>query len=285
MIALTKLWAYDVAMKMMKSTHMTLVEHFKLFIDELGTADPQDLTSGLYILSGCSINRLECQKMKIWADQIKFKYWGHTNIVFHSREIGRKENNFAIFNDVKIFKDFIMDLENFLLRSNFRMFFIVVNKNKAREVGWDKTKVYRDTTISLVRNFLLMLLTGNSKGDIIHESASVRKDIYMLDAFNHFLAKGLLELNISHKIIQEILTSVSFVTKRNHDIEEQVADLFAYGARLKYFHDSGNKAGIKGDYDKMICSLLGKKIFQVPSDAKIAKDKFFKEINPFLILP
>jgi len=64
--------------------------NYELFIDELGIASPNDYKSDLYILSGCSINKNERYKLKILIDQIKFKYWGHTNIIFHSREIGRK---------------------------------------------------------------------------------------------------------------------------------------------------------------------------------------------------
>jgi len=30
------------------------------------------------------------------------------------------------------------------------------------------------------------------------------------------------------------LTEVSFVTKKNFDVEEQLADILAYGLRLKY---------------------------------------------------
>jgi len=77
---------------------------YKLFIDELGTANIKDEKSGLYILAGCSINEIECQNIKILADQIKFKYWGHTNIVFHSRDIGRRKGNFKIFKNAKLFK-------------------------------------------------------------------------------------------------------------------------------------------------------------------------------------
>ncbi|MBU4375034.1 DUF3800 domain-containing protein [Patescibacteria group bacterium] len=94
----------------------------RLFIDELGTANPKDTNSSLYILAGCSVNEEERLKMKIWADQIKFKYWGHTNIVFHSREIGRKVNDFKILKDRKIFNDFLKDLGQFLEDAKFKMF-------------------------------------------------------------------------------------------------------------------------------------------------------------------
>src|SRR3989338_2148395 len=76
--------------------------------------------------------------LKIFSDQIKFKYWGRTDVVFHSREIGRKEGDFTIFKDQRIFNEFLHDLENLLSSPRFKMFFIVVDKTKARQVGWDE---------------------------------------------------------------------------------------------------------------------------------------------------
>jgi hypothetical protein len=256
-------------------------EVYKLFIDELGTADPKDLTSDLYILSGCSVSKTECQTIKNWSEHIKFKYWGRTNIVFHSREIGRKENDFLIFKDTKVFDSFSKDLFDFLKNMNFKMFFIVVDKKRAREAGWDKIKVYKDTTVYLIKNFLLTLFASGSRGEIIIESASAEKDIYLLHAFNYFMSSGIQELDIDYKETRELLTSVSFVTKHNHDIEEQIADLFAYAAKLKYLGNQNHK----NDYDKKMVSMLNLKIFQVPINAGKTKDKFFKHIHPFLVLP
>lgn len=68
-------------------------EYYRLYIDELGTASTKDLTSEVYILSDCSVKRSECANLKIWADQIKFKYWGRTDIVWHSNEMGHKKNH------------------------------------------------------------------------------------------------------------------------------------------------------------------------------------------------
>jgi len=269
---------------MAKKLQPQFQEHYRLFIDELGTASPKDLTSELYILSGCSINKKDCDDLKVYADQIKFKYWGRTDIVFHSREIGRKENDFAILKDAKIFKEFISDLGTFLSHSKIKMFFIVVDKAKARGAGWDDIKVHKDTTAFLIRNFLLILLTSDSMGEIIIESSSVSKDVHLLDSLNFFLGAGIPKMGVSHDKVQNTLTSVSFVTKRNHDIEEQIADIFAYGAKIKYQSNIGKKK-ILNDYEKMIMGLLNKKLFKVPKDACLTKDKFFKEVVPFLVLP
>ncbi len=257
---------------------------YRLFIDELGTANIKDIKSELYILAGCSIKDYEQQNMKIWADHIKFKYWGRTSIVFHSREIGRKENDFRVFKDDKLYGEFLSDLQKFLLHSNFKMFFVIVDKEKARKFGWNNIKIYKETSYWMVKNFLLILLTNDSKGKIIIESATAEKDFYLHKSVGHFLAEGISDLKVNYKKIQDILTSVSFVTKNNYDIEEQIADLFAYAAKCNYLLDSGGEIK-KSSYEDMMLYLLKEKIFKVPYGAKSQKAKYFKEINPFLILP
>ena len=262
----------------------TQKEYYCLYIDELGTASPKDLNSEVYVLSGCSVKRSECINLKTWADQIKFKYWGRTDIVWHSHEIGRKKNEFAIFTDSYIYEKFLADLKDFLLFSKYKMFFIVVDKNKARSAGWDDKKVHKDTTAFLIRNFLLILLTTDSKGEIIIEASSVSKDVHLMNSLNYFLSGGLPKLGITNEDVQNTLTSVSFVTKKNHDIEEQIADLFAYAAKIKYQSVATGKSP-KGDYEKMMVEILDKKVFAVPTGAKRGKAKLFKEVDPFLIIP
>ena len=164
------------------------------------------------------------------------------------------------------------------------MFFIVVNKASARATGWDDIKVHKDTTAFLIRNFLLILLANESRGEIIIESSSVSKDIHLLDSLNFFLGAGLSNLGVDHDKVRDTLTSVSFVTKRNHDIEEQIADIFAYVAKIKYqLETKGRKP--KNNYEKMMLGLVEKKLFCAPVGAVLKKAKLFKEINPFLVLP
>lgn len=259
-------------------------EYYKLYIDESGTANPLDLQSELYILAGCSVNKNDCNNIKILADQVKFKYWRKTDIVFHSREINRREGEFAILKDKNIYNEFLKDLEMFLSFSKFKMFFIIVDKNKARQAGWNDVKIYRDTTLYLVRNFLLTLLTTDSRGEMIIESASAEKDKYLLDAFAYFLGSGIIEPKIDYKTIQDTISSVSFVTKKNNDIEEQISDLFGYAAKLNYLKQQKIKFD-SGLYEEMILNLLQKKIFKIPKDANPKKTKLFKQVYPFLILP
>lgn len=259
-------------------------EYYKLFIDESGTANPKDSMSEVYILSGCSVSKVECINIKNWADQIKFKYWGRTNIIFHSREISRREGDFSILKNEEKYNEFIQDLAKFLELSEFRTLYIIVDKQRARQAGWNDKKIYKDTTIYLVKNFLLTLLNDNLCGEMIIESASAEKDKYLLDAFAYFLGAGISELKINQHTIQDTITSVSFVTKKNNDIEEQIADLFGYAAKISYFKQK--RVPFKeGLYEKMITNLLDKKMFVVPNNHNLSKNKLLSYVNPFLVLP
>lgn len=251
---------------------------FKLFIDETGTGGVNDLQNNIYILSGCSVNNDDRINFSNWANHIKFKYWNRTDILFHSREIGNKENDFSIFKkNYSKYREFLRDLEDFLLKIEYKMFFVIVDKDKARKMTWNSNKIYSETTKNMIRNFLLALIASDSRGKIVIESSASQQDFCFYKSLKLFLDQGIPEINVNHKKIKKILTSISFVTKNNFDIEEQVADLLAYGAKCKYLDCR------KGAYEKMILKVLNNKIFKIPK-TKNRKKEYYREINPFMIL-
>lgn len=259
---------------------------YSLFIDELGSSNPKDERSPCYVLSGCLLPEFRQQDLKNKADQIKFKYWGKTNIVFHSREIGRQAGDFSMLKDEVRKKEFYKDLFNFLSTGFYQMLFIVVDKERAREQGWRQDKVYRETTREIVNSFLRTLLVrGNVRGRIIAESATAEKDIYLQKALSFFLAHGIKDLSVNYAQIQNILTSICFVTKKNLDIEEQIADLLAYGIVCSLQKKSKSRIFPKDSYEERIITIAENKKFMVPPNAGMRKSKVYKTLNPLVILP
>lgn len=257
------------------------MKYLNLFIDESGQSNPKAPNSGVYILSGCMIDSQAREELKIHADQIKFKYWDKTNIIFHSREIGRKEGNFTILKDPKIQTSFELNLFQLLNAENYRMFFVTVDLAKAKKKNWSEEKVYQETSRLMVKNYILALLTaGNCRGRIIIESATSKKDFYFHKALSYYLSGGLQEVKISFQVVQNLLTEISFVTKKNHDIEEQIADLLAYGARLKFEGKQGTTS-----YDRRLLKTVKSKLFVTNSNAGAKKKKFYAIIETFKVLP
>ncbi|MCL4352907.1 DUF3800 domain-containing protein [Patescibacteria group bacterium] len=254
-----------------------------LFLDESGIANPKVTSSETYILAGCMVDDYAREKLKIEADRIKFKYWSKTDIVFHSKEIGRKEGVFKIFKEKKLFDAFQQDLFDFLSKNSFQMFFVLIDKQDALKKNWNDKKIYAETSAVMVKNFILSLLAqDNVKGRLVVESASAEKDFYFHKAVGHFLSNGIPHLNVPFNEVQDVLTEISFVSKKNHDIEEQISDLSAYAAKLKF---KKTKITSMTAYEKMITKILNRKIFKMDPNTGTRKKKYYSEIDSFKIMP
>lgn len=263
------------------------MNEYYLYIDELGTPDPVDGLSEVYILCGCAVPSFKQGSIKIKADQIKFKYWGKTDFPFHSREMGRNEGEFSIFEkDVKKKIDFEKDLLKFLSKTPVIIFSVLIDKKEARRLKWDKVKVVKSTAYYLIQNFIsIVLSTNNSKGKIVIESTTADKDRHYLSAFSYFLSPNSNEFGISYKDIQKQITSISFVSKHNLDIEEQIADLFAYGVKCKYDTDVNKKTFPKDSYESKLIKVVESKSFKKPVNVDKERLKLLQNINSFLMLP
>ncbi len=168
-----------------------------------------------------------------------------------------------------------------MIDSKFKMFFAIVDKEKTKKLGWDETKIYKETAKSMIRNFILILLSHDSRGEVVIESATAEKDFYFHRALGYFLSEGLTVPKVSYKKVQETITSISFVSKKNHDIEEQIADLFAYAIKCKYL----KKKIKKNSYEEIMLRILNKKIFRAPRNAKVLKKRFLDKVEAIKVLP
>jgi len=259
------------------------MKNFYLFIDESGGGNPKVVNSECYIVCGCLILDQKRQELKIQADQIKFKYWGRTDVIFHSKEIGRKEGDFKILKGKKIAENFYSDLFNFLSASPIQLLIALVDQKKALKENWNSQKVYKRTADIVIKNFILALIAGGeTKGKLIIESATAEKDFIYHKAAGFYLSNGIKELNITFQEVQDVLTEVSFVTKKNHDIEEQVADLLAYAAKLKFMKKNQSEMN---RYQAGISKILNAKLFKMHPDTGVRKKKYYEQINSFKIIP
>jgi len=252
------------------------------FIDELGSASPKATQSKLYILSGIMATAQSREQLKIKADQIKFKYWNKTNIVFHSREIGRKEGNFKKLKNEITNRSFLKDLIQFLNNGSYQLFGVVVDKQKMPK-NWNEKTLYKKTADAIIKNFIFSLLARqNCKGRLVVESATAEKDFYYHKIAGHYLANGFEKLKINFNQVQDVLTEISFVTKKNFDIEEQLADILAYGLRLKYEKSKRNKLS---DYESKLIQIVDRKLFNMHPNTGVKKKKLYSQIESFKILP
>lgn len=246
---------------------------YQLYLDETGIPNPITPANHLpyFILSGLLVNVFQNENLKIRAGQVKFKYWGRTDIIFHSREIGKREGDFAILKDPVIEAEFHNDLVNFMTNQSTKTIIVAVNKNSAVSAGWNEKMVYENAADMMISFFIEFLQKRRARGKIIVESSNTVKDIAFLKKYSYYLSNGFPSLGLSNSDIKDLLTAISFVSKRNFDIETQIADLLAYPASYRCLCDDGLKTMIPNSYEDRMCNVLQSKLVVINS-----KNSFIK---------
>jgi len=263
-----------------------IIKEYTFFIDELGTPKPTNNGKQEYfIMCGCAIENGYREAAKAYADHIKFKYWGRTDIVFHSREIAKAQGDFSIFNgNPSLHSDFINDLVKFLNSVKFTALVAHVDLNEALKRRWNADKVLKEVTSCLIRHFVLLVVSREAKGRVVVESATDGQNKYFLRAFQRYLSPNSIP-GVSYQQVQRDVTSLSFVTKKNHDIEEQIADLFAYPTKCKFLQEEKQVAYEKGSYEARMIQILERKLFAPNDNAHPTKKNLYKQLNPYCKFP
>lgn len=256
-------------------------KYLNLFIDELGSPSPQSKTQPIYILSGVLLTESARLNLEIASNQVKFKFWNRTDIVFHSRDIGRKQGDFIILKDKEVSRNFEKDLFQFLSHGQYSLFSVVVDKNKIPK-NWNEVAIYKHTSREIIKNFIFALLAQKARGKLIIESATAEKDFYYHKSAGYFLSNGFPIYKVPYSEVQNVLTEISFVTKKNNDIEEQIADLLAYGIKLKY--ETTKKAGLT-DYEQRLIKIVEDKLFKINPKTGAKKMRFYSKIKSYMVIP
>lgn len=238
-------------------------QDFKLYLDENGVSNLNHHDKN-FTLCGVIVKKYQSDEMRIVADQIKFKYWNRTDIIFHSQEMHAKTGDFSILNDPNVRKNFHRDIINFLNMPFYRCIVVSVDKEKAKTQGWDSGKILDEANDKVIEMFLKFLVRQKtaSRGRIVLESSSTQ-DIAFYKRYAYYLSHGYPLLGLSHDDIKETLTSISFVSKRNHDIEAQIADLLAYPATQKFLQQEGIASIVAGSQLEKMCNTMSSKIAEL----------------------
>jgi len=231
---------------------------YKLYIDESGAPELSHHDKN-YTLSGIIVRPFQAEKLKIRADQIKFKYWNNTEIVFHSIDIGQHKDDFTILNNPSIERDFHRDLFGFLSGASYKVIVVSINKEKASKQGWDNKKIQDSAFDGMIELFIAFLAHSGYRGQI-HMESSGGRDTNFHRRFISYMTHGYPALSLSHTDVKNLITSISFVSKKNHDIEAQLADLFAYPSTRQCLHNEGVQPLVNGSYEAKICNIMGVKL-------------------------
>lgn len=259
----------------------TLMKSFKLFIDESG-GPHKNHPSKYFVLIGCIVEDNVQTELKIRADQIKYKFWNKTGVVFHSEEMGKKVGAYSQFaTDPALSASFEKQILNFINTAPILICSAIIDKQEAYKIGWTEETVVRKAAESLMFDFLSFLYgSEGAHGRIVFESSAVLRDTYYLRAFNRYLDPSWERQNPHFQKVREHLTSITFVNKLNHDTEMQLADLFGYGVVCKFQRDNKAKSFPAGTYEARLITVLERKTLKMPAGTSRPRKKtYFSKIK------
>ena len=263
---------------------------YSLFIDESGKPDLRsvDPSSPHFSLSGVIVHSNAQESLKIKADQIKYKYWGHTNVVFHAYDLRQQAGDFNIFraHGAKFtVGEFYSDFSS-LLRNNYKVGLVSINKdsylsahpNVAHSVtqlqiagpksNWERTvtgtsnNLLKKAATEIIAMYLHYLNRKDGRGQVIIESSDEVQDMLLFAAYNKIMISGYAPFGMNTTAVRNRLTGISFVTKRNHDIESQLADIAAHYLNLELKIADELIAAYPRPHDEDVVDILKSKAFQ-----------------------
>ncbi|HYU64847.1 MAG TPA: DUF3800 domain-containing protein [Candidatus Paceibacterota bacterium] len=244
---------------------------YRLFVDESGSSNIiPSRRPDFFAFAGVIMHDNESENFKITADRIKFKYWSEItpkkglDVVFRSHEIHIKSGPFTILTDINTCELFHKDLYQFLQNNGLKLIIVVVDKSRASSLGWNAQAVFGKASESMILTFIEFLQKKDHFGQIIIESSDIRHDTTFFRKYLKYVSGGVPALSLSHVDIKNMLTSLSFVSKNNNDIESQVADLFAYPSIHQCLVDLGTTSFIPDSHEEKMCQIIQNKLIKFP---------------------
>lgn len=253
---------------------------YKLFVDESGKNDliaiePQ---SPFFCVAGALVHDNANDFIRRRAEQIKYKYWSDTSINFHAYDFRGLREDFQFFRrKPTLLEEFKKDFLTFFEKSNFKILFACKNKanhlannppiayaiknNFKKDIRKFEAKLNEHLFEELWKRYLCYLIKKNGRGTIIIEASDKTQDTDILWAYNKLMSNGVIDMELSNTDVREKLTSISFVTKNNLDIETQLADFASYYLHLAERATSGLIHTPLTDFDKEVIRIMKTKSF------------------------
>ena len=226
-----------------------------LFIDEVGNGDLQgsaDDDNERYLSLTGIITRLDIYQKRFIPEILEFKIdiFGPDvgpKLVFHRREITRKENEFAALHDAELCAKFDNGLLHLFRQLPYLATTIVMDKREHLKTYavWHFDP-YHYCLTTMIERYVLWMGRHGYTGDVAIEPRSKKHDKQLKQSFTRIYDRG--TENIPASTMQKHLTSreIKFTPKSANCPAMQVCDLLAYPSykAMKY-----ERLGLKSPED------------------------------------
>ena len=201
------------------------------FIDESGDHGLKKLNQEfpLFLLCGILVEQLNYSRIRESFNSIKNKFWGNTNVIFHSRDIRKCEKEFVTFLDSNVKTQFYDELNRSMIQNEFTVFASAINKKEyVAAFGELHNNIYEQALTAVFNQILTYLFNNklNAFIDVVIEKRGKKEDRKLEEHFKYLQEQG--TDSFSAKQIANWEISIRFKDKKENVNGLQLADLIAY---------------------------------------------------------
>lgn len=207
------------------------MKNYYLFLDESGHHGLKTINQEfpILLLCGCIIEKEYYEKVFIPnLNELKQRFFKRTDIILHSRDIRKWQNEFKTLGDPKIRSEFYNDLDKLISQTDFTVISSAVLKDKLiKQYGPQANNPYDlSLTFILERTVFLTDRFDCDKVKVIAEARGKNEDAKLHDQYQIIISNATQFVN-SEKLIKRF-TDIDFKKKKENVGGTQLCDLVAY---------------------------------------------------------
>lgn len=229
-----------------------------MFIDESGEVNINnpDPRFNIFVLCGVMFREDHYKTFNQRFIELKIKYFGNEQVIFHSIKMRNKNNAFKIFQNPELLEQFYIDIGKIFTESEYCVISCVVDKDTYKLKYPEKNHAYEDSLKFLCERGIYRL--GRSNEHSLHiclEKRQNRKDSYLKKYYTNFLKYGTNYVSTNEFRICE--SKLHFRGKNENVNGLQFADLCAYPIARKKLSPDTAQPTFDLFENKFYCNMWG----------------------------
>lgn len=223
---------------------------FIIYLDESGSpaldADKEDFP--VFVLACvCAEKSTYCNDLVPRVQALKFKYFGHDQVIFHERDIRRQSGDFVVLRgDPDLRQAFLTEVTELIQSFQFDVATAVIDKQKLKAKYPAPKSPYELSLLLTMEHLALILRDQGQTGAVVHVIAEARgqQEDAELELVFRRIADGQPPLPSNQQdLITQFEWRILFCDKKSNSTGLQLADLIARPIGLhKLKPDQPNRA-------------------------------------------
>lgn len=203
---------------------------YYLFLDEsgdhgLGNINPH---FPVFVLCGVLFNGDNYEKCRVAMNNIKEKYWGGKEVIFHSSDIRKCQKEFQILFDLDIKGRFMNDINSVITEQDYVIIADGIQKEEYIKKYGKLSNVYELCLSFIIERTVFYLddIPGDKSLCIIIEERGKKENKQLQEHFDKLLARG--TAFVKPERLKALNLNIAFRSKKKNINGLQLSDLIAY---------------------------------------------------------